>query len=52
MSGRKKIKPRQQRKPRNMPWIQHILDAKGGAHENSKNKRVKQKPEHWENEDW
>ena len=52
MSGRKKIKPRQQRKPRNLPWIQHMLEGKGGPHVNRKNKREKQKQDYWRNEDW
>jgi len=52
MSGRKKMKPRQQRKPRNLPWIQHMMDGKGGPHVNGSDKRKRQKGEYWENEEW
>jgi len=52
MTGRKKVSPRQQKKPRRIAWIKHILDAKGGPHEDRRNKRERQKEDHWRNEDW
>jgi len=52
MSGKKKFKPRQQRKPRNWIAVAAIIDCKGGAHENRKEKRQGNKRKNWRNEDW
>ena len=52
MSGKKRVKPRQERKPRNWTVVNMIIGTKGGPFENKANKRRRQKADDWRNQDW